>query len=1142
MKKTRERYIVRDVIKFDLKMKLAMVFLLLFLFRINANTYSEKTKISIEVENVSIEYVLFEKIERQTDFKFFYENIVGLDKKVSIAVRNVQIERILSLIFNGTNIGYEILDKQIILSERKELSKKTGDGDIQSTIQGLVVDPNGFPLPGTNVVVKGTTSGTQTDFDGNYTISANENAILVFGYIGFETQEIPVNGQTTINVTMEEDSSQLNEVVVVGYGTQTRADLTGSVSSVDLSEAVKAPIVNVGEALEGRVTGVTLTNSGWPGSAPIIRIRGYGTTNGNNPLFIIDGVQTTDASIFNSINPGDIDQLNVLKDGTASIYGARAANGVIIVTTKSGSFNQKTSLSVDVYSGFSQAINLPELLNAQQHGEVIFESLRNAGVTPSHPQYGDGADPVVPSLIQGSPDGITAVVRPNGTDWFDEIFRTAQTQSVTASMESGSEYNRSLFSFSYLNRDGTQIFTGFKRGVLRVNNEYKIGERLRIGQHLNASFSQTQGSANQVDFAFRSSPLIPVFDEDGNFAGNYNGSTGLSNPENPVAVLTRARNNYSTSLRLFGDVYASLEILDGLTLKTSIGTDINENDGRFFTPLNPEYSERRSVNNLTETNSNSYQWVWNNTLTYDRIFGNHDINAVVGIEALETRIKGNGISVNDFVIESPDFYLLSTGIAPPTVTSAFDVRTSLYSLFGTVNYSYKSKYLLTATVRRDQTSRFGRSNQSGIFPSFSSGWVISNEDFFESDFIDRLKLRSSWGQLGNQSIGGGNQALNISSLNRGVFYPFAGSDSSVEPGARLVQVGNPDIDWETSETINVGVDLGLLDNKLSFSFDYFDITTEDLLARDNNLINITSIDANAPFVNLGSINNSGFEISAGYQNTTDSGFSYAVNVNFSRYRNEVEEIISEFFANGASRTQAGEPIASFYGRIVDGVFASDQEVTAHATQSGAAPGRFRYRDINEDGVINDDDRTFIGSPHPDFTYGININAGYKGFDLSALFSGTQGNDLYNAQKELTDFPRFFNGNRSVRVLDSWTPNNLDASLPALNSSVLNNELSPNTYFVEDGSFFRLKNLQLGYTLPKTIVEKIGINLRIYLQGSNLFTITGYDGLDPEIRTGGNALSIGIDRNTYPVSRIYTLGLNLKFQKKKNLSKRLKNEK
>lgn len=835
--------------------------------------------------------------------------------------------------------------------------------------------------------------------------------------------------------------------------------------------------------------------------------------------------------------------MNVLKDGAAAIYGARASNGVVIITTKGGGYNMpKPTISVDTYAGFSRASSLPDLLNAQQHGEIIFQSLRNDNAeVVGHPQYGFGPEPVVPDMIQGVPADVT--VPEGGTDWLDEIFRDAPTYSHSISLQNGNEFGKYLMSINYLKREGIQLETGYQRGTTRLNSEFKIRENLRIGQHLNVSFSNTRGG-NQINNALRSTPLLPVRDDNGNFTGTYNAPAGLGNAENPVAVLNRASDNYNKSFRVFGDIYAVLEVLEHLNIKTSIGGDIQYYNGRFFTPLNPEHSEPRSTNTLTEQDAQNYQWLWTNTINYGNNFGEHSLNAVAGIEALSQRGKGKGISLNGFLFETPDFYLLSNGSGAPIVNYAYDGTSTLYSLFGTANYNYAGRYYLTATVRRDKSSRFLGENQSGNFPSLSVGWIISEENFFPAGgAVNRLKLNASWGELGNQTLPVGNPTINISRLNNQFAnYAFNGVGTPTS-GAILSAVGNADLNWETSVTKNIGLNLGMFDDKLDATLEFYEITTEDLITQDNSLISTTAIDADAPFVNLGSIKNTGVDFSIGYQSPAASDFTYGFNLNISHYKNEVTELISDFqpgitgFRGGAvTRTSVGQPLSYFYGRKVIGIFTSEAEVAAAADQVFGTPenngvGRFQYADVDGNGVINDEDRTIIGSPHPDFTYGLNLTAAFKGLDLSVFFSGSQGNDIYNYQKVFTDFPLFFDGNRSTRVLDSFTPDNPDASLPALSATIRNDETNPNSYFVEDGSYFRLKNLQIGYNFAKTIVENLRVqDLRIYVQGTNLFTITDYNGLDPEIASF-DSLTLGVDGNVgyqvYPISQIYTFGVNIK---------------
>ena len=581
------------------------------------------------------------------------------------------------------------------------------------------------------------------------------------------------------------------------------------------------------------------------------------------------------------------------------------------------------------------------------------------------------------------------------------------------------------------------------------------------------------------------------------------------------------------------------QITPELTFKSSFGGQNRYFNRRSYSPATPE-AETGGSQTLTEQNFNQYEWVWTNTLNYSKTFGDdHTLDAFVGYESNKVFYKGSQVARANFLFETPEYYLLSTGTGTPIVDTenTQENSNSLVSVFASANYSYKDRYLVTATIRRDETSRFAPENQGELFPSASFGWVIDKEDFFNSSVIDNLKLRISYGELGNQQLPAANPDVNLSGLDQALsFYSFNGTRGTADSGAILLSVGNPNLKWETSVSKNIGLDFGLFSGNLRGSIEYFDITTENLIVRDNSLIGSTAIDADAPFVNFGDISNKGIDFEIAYGDETNGGFSYEVAFNLSSYKNEVTRLVNgapttgdnDFRGGAVTRTEVGQPISSYYGRQVNGIFQSQAEVDTHATQDGAAPGRFRYADINGDGIINDNDRTTIGSPHPDFTYGLNFNFGYKNFDLSAFFNGSQGNDIYNYSKIYTDFPTFFNGNRSTRVLNAWTTANGSNSQPALSESISNSETQPNSFFVEDGSYLRLKTLQLGYTFNDIDIKNAGVDsIRIYLSGANLFTITDYDGLDPEV-TGRNARTIGVDEGIYPLPRITTVGLNINF--------------
>ena len=1012
----------------------------------------------------------------------------------------------------------------------------------QNNISGSVSDESGNPVPGATVVVEGTNTGVVTDFDGNYQINASAGDQLTFSSLGFASQTITVGNQSQINVTLMSSVDILDEVVVSGYQTQQRRSLSGAIGTVDTDEAFKTQVTNAAEALQGRVAGVQVTSGGGPGAAPVIRIRGYSTTNDNSPLYVIDGIQTTDPNVMRDINPRDIENISVLKDGAAAIYGARASNGVIVVTTKKGSYNSKNTLEIDATYGISEVTRYPDMLNVQQHADMTWQSILNDGNTPSHPQYGSGPTPSVPIFLNvpipsgAEYEGAGAKVAPGGTDWFDAIFDPAAVTNVSVSASGGGAEGRYHLSANYLNQEGVIIHTGYERASTRLNSEFKIGDKLTISENLNVTYDkELTTSGNPIQNAAFSSPLVPVRDTNGNFAGTYSNSARVGIANNPVADLARGADDYNKNLRVIGDISVKWQITPELLFKSSAGITMRDLNGRYFTALNPEHGEAISNNTLTEQSFRQDSWVVTNFLNYKNSFGDHTLDLLVGTESTKNNYKGFGALRTNYLFEDPSFYLLSNGSGVPVIAGASASSNSIFSLLATANWSYGGKYFATATVRKDDTSRFAKATSDAIFPSGSIAWLVSNEDWFDSSVFDTLKIRASYGELGNQEIGISNADINISTINEFTgAYAFGGSGSATA-GAVIASKGNPLLTWETMTSKNFAIDAGFFDNKMTMTLDVFENVTDGLVAQDTQKISTTAIDASAPFTNLGSMKSSGFDLSLNYTDVTSSGLTYSISANATKAVNEVTELISEAYSGSSqrigtmTRTSVGEPISYFYGRKVLGIFQNDAEVAAHATQDGAGPGRFKYEDINGDGVINDSDRTKIGDPHPDLIFGVNMNFAYKNWDMSMFWNGSLGNDIFDYTALYYETPYFFNGNRSTRVLDSWSPTNTDAELPALSETTLNSEFSTaNSFFVRDGSYVRLRSLQIGYTLPDTIASKLGASsARVYYNGTNLLTLTDFTGLDPEVPRGG-ALDIGVYSAQYPSNSISSLGINIKF--------------
>ena len=1011
----------------------------------------------------------------------------------------------------------------------------------QDSISGIVSDESNNPIPGATIVVQGSNVGVVTDFNGNYQINASAGDQLTFSSLGFGSQTITVGNQNQINVTLMSSVDILDEVVVSGYQTQQRRSLSGAIGTVDTDEAFKTQVTNAAEALQGRVAGVQVTSGGGPGAAPVIRIRGYSTTNDNSPLYVIDGIQTTDPNVMRDINPRDIENISVLKDGSAAIYGARASNGVIVVTTKKGTYNQANTLEVDASYGISTVTRVPDMLNVQQHADMTWQSILNDGNTPSHPQYGTGATPSVPIFLNvpipsgAEYEGAGAKVAPNGTDWFDEIFDPAEVTNVSVSASGGSEQGRYHMSANYLKQEGVIIHTGYERASTRLNSEFKIGDKLTVAENLNITYDKEgTTSGNPIQNAAFSSPLVPVRDTNGNFAGTYSNSARVGIANNPVADLYRGRNDYNKNLRVIGDISVKWQITPELVFKTSAGITMRDLNGRYFTALNPEHGEAISNNTLSEQSFRQDSWVVTNFLNYKNSFGDHNLDLLVGTEQTKNNYKGFGALRTNYLFEDPSFYLLSNGSGVPVISGASANSNSISSLLATANWSYRN-IGATATIRKDDTSRFAKATSDAVFPSASMFWLMSSEDWFDSSVFDTLKIRASYGELGNQEIGISNADINISNINEFTgAYAYGGSGGATA-GAVIASKGNPLLTWETMTSKNFAIDAGFMDNKLTMTLDVFENVTDGLVAQDTQKISTTAIDASAPYTNLGSMKSSGFDLSLNYGDTTSNGVTYSIAANATRAKNEVTELISESYSGYSdrigtmTRSSVGEPISYFYGRNVLGIFQTEAEVASHATQDGAGVGRFKYEDINNDGIINDSDRTKIGDPHPDLIFGVNVNVAYKNWDMSMFWNGQLGFDIFDYTALYYETPYFFNGNRSTRVLDSWSPSNTGAELPALSETTLNSEFSTaNSFFVRAGSYVRLRSLQIGYTLPDNIASKLGASsARVYYNGTNLLTLTDFTGLDPEVPRGG-ALDIGVYNAQYPSNAISSLGINIKF--------------
>lgn len=997
---------------------------------------------------------------------------------------------------------------------------------------------DGQSLPGVNVVVKGTSTGTVTGPNGEYEITApSPTDTLVFSFVGYETQEVPIRGRSQVDVTLQASAVKAAGVVVTGYQKQRETNLTGAVSVVEAEEVQSTSDGNFVKSLQGRAAGLNVLSDGTPGGGnSAVRIRGFSSLYGNAPLFVIDGVPTQTG--FETLNPRDIESIQVLKDASAaSVYGARAANGVIVVTTKQGGGD--LSVSFDSYVGTQTLPDHMEMLNAREWGEVYYRARRNDGVpNPAHPQYTfeEGSNGEVnvglPQYIDPPDDGNGEVIPAGDTNWFDTIFGPSLEQQYNLSISRGGDNSSVAVTGSYFNQQGILEHTEFERFTARINSDYEFSDYFRIGENVTVDHhNEVRLADNFTENAITMHPLVPVRKEEPSdeFAGP---TDGLGDRLNPLGVASRNQDNAFRNWRIFGSAFAEAEPIDRLTLRSTYGLDYSNVYQRAFTPRFDEGQQQNVNNELSSMITWGLNSTWTNTAEYDALFGNHSLTVLGGVEYVHQYNEEFNATRRDFFLnEDRDYHFIGAG-SGEQLNGGGGTEAALFSLFSKADYNYDDTYLASATLRRDASSRLGRGSRADFFPAFSLGWRVSNEPFLDgADALSNLKLRFGYGQTGNQGIGNFAPFTFYNYSAEFSVYDIDGDQTNTEPGFFRSSIGNQGLEWERTTEYNLGLDVGLWDDRLSLSSNYFIRSSEGLLLQEPQPAVVG--EGSDPFVNAGTISSNGLEVELGYTDDFGDDFTLDLNGNVSAVRSKVEELAEgvDFLGSAEGRLAPGHAVPEFYGWVYDGLFQSAEEVENHADQGFATPeagvGRLRYRDLNGDGVINADDRKFIGNPSPDFTYGLNADLSYKNFDLSFFLQGEQGKDIFNGVRRVTDFA-FFNFNYSKRTLDAWTPNNRDTDVPKLTAQNTNDELRTSTYFIEDGSYLRLQRATLGYTLPAGLAERISAQrARIYVKGSDLFTITSYSGNDPELGVRG-PFDAGIDANFYPHARQYTLGVNLTF--------------
>ncbi|HOY08196.1 MAG TPA: TonB-dependent receptor [Saprospiraceae bacterium] len=995
----------------------------------------------------------------------------------------------------------------------------------QIVVSGRVTGADGEALIGATVAVK-EGKGAVTDIEGHYQLTApSPETELVFTYIGMRPRTEIVGDRRTIDVVLEENNALIDEVVVVGYGSQKRSNISGAVSTVTASEISETPVLRVEQALQGRTAGVQVTqNSGSPGSPLTVRVRGTGTINNSDPLYIVDGIPV-DGLDF--LNPNDIETINVLKDAaSAAIYGSRGANGVVLITTRTGKKNQDGKIAYDAYFGIQSAWKKANLMNAREYAILSNEAHVAAGQAPL-PEFSN------PELLG------------NGTDWLDAIFGDAPMTSHQLSLTGGGDKSTYTVSGNYFDQEGIVggDKSGFRRYTARINGTNAVKKWLNVGTNLGLTNLSRRFLPENNEFttplvrALNMDPVTPIRKSDGTYAYSRYSDTDIINPVNAIEqTYDRWKSN-----RIVGALFGDLMLAPGLQFRSSYSVDATFATRNIFYPTfdlssDPVLSdapagEKRAINSVVLQHNNWSTWQWENVLTWDHQFGeSHHLTLTGGTTALENRYEYSGGANSNLPSNDPDDAYISNTIDPITAQSAYGGadESSLLSVFGRANYVLREKYLFSAALRADGSSRFGPNNRYGYFPSVSAGWILSEEDFWHSKVLEYLKIRASWGQNGNDRIGNyGFTSVVLSGQN----YTF-GPDQIITNGSVPLTVSNPDLRWETITQTDLGFDATFLNGRLTWTSDFYIKNTSGMLYAAP--IPLT-VGANPPIRNIASVKNTGWETDLNYRQRVGA-FKYSIGGNFSMVKNEVtglgeggEPVYAGRVqsANASvTKTEVGQTIGAFYGYVTDGLFQSREEIAAHAFQNEAtAPGDIRFMDLNNDGVVNNDDQTYIGNPIPDFTYGINADVEWKGIDLGIFLQGAYGNEIYNATVRY-DFTYV---NRPVSVLNRWTGPGTSNSEPRVSLSDPNQNARVSDRFVEDGSYLRLKNVQLGYSLPKTVLKRIGFEkFRVYASAQNMFTFTKYTGMDPEIGSYGGALEAGIDRGFYPQARVLLGGINVIF--------------
>ena len=1037
-------------------------------------------------------------------------------------------------------------------------------------VTGTVISSVGVPLQGVTIrVVERDSIRTQTNASGRYSILAPSEGTLIYTLPGQRPVQQPIGGRTTIDVTMEA-IVRLEERVITAYTEQRRADITGAVASVTPEQINRQTTASVLQRLDAVTPGITVNASGSPGSRSTVRIRGISSFQNNDPLYIVDGTPVQDTYV-NWLNPNDIASIQVLKDASASsIYGARASNGVVVIETVKGSQTGQPKATFRARTGLAQPVRGYDdflIQNSADYLEVVRRAYTNAGQPTGFPTniYGPITSPTIPTYVWPNNCGTggttgpcntvneanyaypgTLVMRSSeGTNWWDAVFGTGRIGDYNLDVAGGGRDNQYGVSFNYFDQEGTAAFNRFRRGSMRVNTSFNRG-RFNFGENLALAHERSVGGLGNdaggetglIGKNILSQPIVPVRDIQGNFAAGK--APSLGNNSNPLKVAYEARNNLNKNNRIFGNVFAGLNATENLSFRSRLGINAGQSVFAGFNPIFPENSEPTFTNSINENQNDFYDWTWSNTARLQqRFFTNHSFDFLVGQEANRNRSRFISGQCSALISTEVDARYVQDALCDASSIrgSSSGGQAALLSYFGKVDYNFADKYVVSFTARRDGSSRLGPSNRWGTFPAFGVGWRLTQEPWMAGNrFLSDAMIRYGWGITGNQSIPGGRVFNQFGGSRADTHYDITGSNSSLQAGFRQTSLGNPNLKWEENKSQNIGADLSLFSNRLDVVLDFYHRETDNLLF--NPPIPGTAGVASQPIANVGKMSNRGFDASIGHR-----GQSWNASLNVGAYRNKIERIdgVQDFFYGPLSTrfgnqviNQLGHPISSFFGYQTLGIFRDAADVAAHATQDGAKPGRLKFKDTNGDGRVTLADRTIIGNPHPDFTAGFDAGARWRSFDINGTIFGSFGNDIWDAQKEFYVFRNFSTNVRRDVLTDSWTPQNPNAKYPQIDvSDVYSYALS--SFYIEDGSYVRLRNMQIGYTLP-TSMMRWTTGTRVYLQGENLLTFTGYDGLDPALPardvsgSGGDIRDQyrGIDTGVYPSNRTFSIGFSTSF--------------